>query len=394
MAIALPLDSLTGATGGLPGLDTVTGLLGEGGLPGLGGGGLPGLDILTGLLGGLPLLGGLGGGGLPGLDVLTGLLGGLPILGGLGGLGGTSSAAVEGGATVSDGSNSASLALGLPGLDLLGSLPGLGGGLPLPGLGGGGGAEANGSVFGTSDGPIGGLLYTLESSAYGIPILGEFAGGAIGSQVEGGGIQNVLLTQLYGTPAFGPIQSLIGGNSYGDELILYDLATRPVGLTEGLPIINDLTREVVTGGLAGPTAFIGAYSGGLLSEDFLQYLVTPTGTLGALADAGESGLVGVPGLGLLFDGDNLNSSLDLVTNAVDQILYVDDITAGLLGGDKLSNHLPFDNVLAQTGLGEASAGLLAPVGDAFYPAITPLLTMVQEVAIAGAIINGTLGKVI
>ncbi len=394
MAIALPLDSLTGATGGLPGLDTVTGLLGEGGLPGLGGGGLPGLDILTGLLGGLPLLGGLGGGGLPGLDVLTGLLGGLPILGGLGGLGGTSSAAVEGGATVSDGSNSASLALGLPGLDLLGSLPGLGGGLPLPGLGGGGGAEANGSVFGTSDGPIGGLLYTLESSAYGIPILGEFAGGAIGSQVEGGGIQNVLLTQLYGTPAFGPIQSLIGGNSYGDELILYDLATRPVGLTEGLPIINDLTREIVTGGLAGPTAFIGAYSGGLLSEDFLQYLVTPTGTLGALADAGESGLVGVPGLGLLFDGDNLNSSLDLVTNAVDQILYVDDITAGLLGGDKLSNHLPFDNVLAQTGLGEASAGLLAPVGDAFYPAITPLLTMVQEVAIAGAIINGTLGKVI
>ncbi|HEY1104074.1 MAG TPA: hypothetical protein VGE70_11695, partial [Burkholderiaceae bacterium] len=334
------------------------------------------------------------GGGLPGLDVLTGLLGGLPILGGLGGLGGTSSAAVEGGATVSDGSNSASLALGLPGLDLLGSLPGLGGGLPLPGLGGGGGAEANGSVFGTSDGPIGGLLYTLESSAYGIPILGEFAGGAIGSQVEGGGIQIVLLTQLYGTPAFGPIQSLIGGNSYGDELILYDLATRPVGLTEGLPIINDLTREVVTGGLAGPTAFIGAYSGGLLSEDFLQYLVTPTGTLGALADAGESGLVGVPGLGLLFDGDNLNSSLDLVTNAVDQILYVDDITAGLLGGDKLSNHLPFDNVLAQTGLGEASAGLLAPVGDAFYPAITPLLTMVQEVAIAGAIINGTLGKVI
>lgn len=394
MAIALPLDSLTGATGGLPGLDTVTGLLGEGGLPGLGGGGLPGLDILTGLLGGLPLLGGLGGGGLPGLDVLTGLLGGLPILGGLGGLGGTSSAAVEGGATVSDGSNSASLALGLPGLDLLGSLPGLGGGLPLPGLGGGGGAEANGSVFGTSDGPIGGLLYTLESSAYGIPILGEFAGGAIGSQVEGGGIQNVLLTQLYGTPAFGPIQSLIGGNTYGDEVILYDLATRPVGLTEGLPIINDLTREVVTGGLAGPTAFIGAYSGGLLSEDFLQYLVTPTGTLGALADAGESGLVGVPGLGLLFDGDNLNSALDLGTNAVDQILYVDDITAGLLGGDKLSNNLPFDNVLAQTGLGEASAGLLAPVGDAFYPAITPLLTMVQEVAIAGAIINGTLGKVI
>lgn len=394
MAIALPLDSLTGATGGLPGLDTVTGLLGEGGLPGLGGGGLPGLDILTGLLGGLPLLGGLGGGGLPGLDVLTGLLGGLPILGGLGGLGGTSSAAVEGGATVSDGSNSASLALGLPGLDLLGSLPGLGGGLPLPGLGGGGGADANGSVYGTSNGPIGGLLHTLESSAYGIPILGEFAGGAIGSQVEGGGIQNVLLTQLYGTPAFGPIQSLIGGNSYGDELILYDLATRPVGLTEGLPIINDLTREIVTGGLAGPTAFIGAYSGGLLSEDFLQYLVTPTGTLGALADAGESGLVGVPGLGLLFDGDNLNSSLDLVTNAVDQILYVDDITAGLLGGDKLSNHLPFDNVLAQTGLGEASAGLLAPVGDAFYPAITPLLTMVQEVAIAGAIINGTLGKVI
>lgn len=384
MAIALPLDSLTGATGGLPGLDTVTGLLGEGGLPGLGGGGLPGLDILTGLLSGLPLLGGLGGGGLPGLDVLTGLLGGLPVLGGLGG---TSSAAVEGGATVTDGSNSASLALGLPGLS---GLPGL----DLLGGLGGGGADANGSVYGTSNGPIGGLLHTLESSAYGIPILGEFLGGAIGSQVEGGGIQNVVLTQLYGTPLFGPVQSLIGGNSYGDELILYDLATRPVGLTEGLPIVNDLTREVVTGGLAGPTAFIGAYSGGLLSEDFLQYLVTPTGTLGALADAVESGLVGVPGLGLLFDGDNLNSSLDLVTNAVDQILYVDDITAGLLGGDKLSNNLPFDNVLAQTGLGEASAGLLAPVGDAFYPAITPLLTMVQEVTIAGAIINGALGKVI
>lgn len=394
MAIALPLDSLTGATGGLPGLDSLTGLLG-GGLPGLDsltgllGGGLPGLETVTGLLGGgLP---GLGGGGLPGLDVLTGLLGGLPILGGLGG---TGAAAVEGDASVTDGSNTAAIGLGLPGLDLLGSLPGLGGGLPLPGLGGGTGAESNGSVFGTSDGPIGGLLFTLESSAYGIPILGEFAGGAIGSQVEGGGIQNVLLTQLYGTPAFGPIQSLIGGNSYGDELVLYDLATRPVGLTEGLPIINDVTREVVTGGLAGPTAFIGAYSGGLLSEDFLQYLVTPTGTLGALADAGESGLVGVPGLGLLFDGDNLNSALDLGTNAVDQILYVDDITAGLLGGDKLSNNLPFDNVLAQTGLGEASAGLLAPVGDAFYPAITPLLTMVQEVAIAGAIFNGTLGKII
>jgi len=59
MAIALPLDSLTGATGGLPGLDSLTGLLG---------GGLPGLDSLTGLLGG----------GLPGLDTVTGLLGGSP----------------------------------------------------------------------------------------------------------------------------------------------------------------------------------------------------------------------------------------------------------------------------------------------------------------------------
>ncbi|MES3011524.1 MAG: hypothetical protein V4738_12115 [Pseudomonadota bacterium] len=337
-----PLDLLSGLTGGLGGGTATAALPGVDALGGLAGGGLPGLDAL----------GGLSGGGLPGLDALGGLSGG-----------------------------------GLPGLDLLsGGLGGLGG------VGGGAGTSGTGDIGGSSSSPIGGLLATFADATHGIPILGENVNGIVGQGVEGGSLSNFLVTPLYGTPLFGPAQSLLGGNSVGEEIILYDVATRPVALTEGLPIVNDVTRSVVGGDLPSITAFIGAYSGGLLSEDYLQFLVTEQGTLGALTNAVEGAAVDLPLIGDFTDGKQLNATLDLLTGATDQILYVDDIVAGIGGGDQLSNDLPFHQVLAATGLGGASAGLLAPVGDVFFPAIEPITNLVQEVPIAGPINLGAVGK--
>ncbi len=379
MAIALPFDSLAGGAGGLAGLASLTSLLG-----GLGGGGLP---------------------SLPGLDGLPGL-GSLPSLPGLPSLGGSNAAAAEEGVDgeVNAGDGGASFDTGDLG-GLLGGigggglpeLPGLGGGgLPsLPGVGGGGtGGRDNGSVFGTGDGIGGGLLNTLETSTFGIPILGENVSGIVGTQVEGGGIQNIVVTQAFGTPLYEPLQGLIGGNSVGEEIILYDLATRPVAFTEGIPVVNEVTREIVTGSYAQTTAFIGAYSGGILSEDYLQNFVSTDGTLGTLANVTESYFVNIPGGNFIFDGDDLNSALDQVTNATDQILYVDDLVAGGLGGDKLSNDLPFNNAFGGL-LGSVNTdGIAAPAGDVFYTSITPLTTAIQEVAIAGPITLGSFGKLI
>lgn len=340
-----PLSLLSGLTGGLSGgspLDLLSGLTG-----GLGGG-----STTTSALPGLDALGGLGGGGLPGLDALGGLSGG-----------------------------------GLPGLDLLsGGLGGLGG------VGGAAGATGTGDIGGTSSAPIGGLLTTFADATFGIPILGENVNAIVGQGVEGGAITGVLLTPLLGTPLFGPAQSLLGGNSVGEEIILYDVATRPVALTEGLPIVNDVTRSVVGGDLPSITAFIGAYSGGLLSEDYLQFLVTEQGTLGALTNSIEGAAVDLPLIGDFTDGKQLNATLDLITGATDQILYVDDIVAGIGGGDQLSNELPFHQVLTATGLGGASAGVLAPVGDTLLPAIEPITNLIQEIPIAGPITLGSVGK--
>lgn len=380
--MALPFDALLSAGGGL---GSLTGLL-----AGLSGGAGSPLSLLTGLIPGgsdeegasspLSLLSGLTGGlggGSP-LDLLSGLTGGLG--------GGSTEAALVGGA-------------GLPGLDALpvdalggGGLPGLD--LLSGGLGGlgGGGASGTGDIGGSSSAPIGGLLSTFADATFGIPILGENVNGIVGQGVEGGALTGVLLTPLFGTPLFGPAQSLLGGNSVGEEIILYDLATRPVAFTEGLPVVNDVTRAVVGGDFASATAFIGAYSGGLLSEDYLQFLVTEQGTLGALTNSAEGAAVDLPLIGDFTDGKQLNATLDLVTNATDQILYVDDIVAGIGGGDQLSNELPFHQVLTATGLGGASAGVLAPVGDAFFPAIEPITNLIQEVPIAGPITLGSVGK--
>jgi len=365
--------------------------------------GTPLASLLGGLGGGLPtdptgLLSGLGGLPVNPTDLLGGLGGGLPLPTAAAADGGSASGSINDGngnsASGEVSSNGGSGLPSLPGLGGVGGLPDLGGlgGGGLPGLPGGTSAEGgNGSVYGTSNGALGGLFFQAEQATYGIPGLGQNVSGITGSQVEGGGTQNIVLTQLYGTPAFGPVQSLIGGNSYGDELVLYDLATRPVALSEGTPL-NGPTREIVTGSYAATTAFIGAYSGGLLSEDYLQYLVSQQGTLGSMANAAESALSNAPGTSMVFDGDNLNSTLDLVTNGTDQILYVDDIVAGVGGGDQLSNNLPFDNLLA---LAPSSAGVAAPVGDVLYPqVIQPLATAIQEVTIAGAITNGTFGKLI
>jgi len=381
MAISLPFNQLLGGLGGLSSLTSLTSL---GGLGGLGGaedeGGLPGLSLLSNL----PLLGGL--------TSLTSLLGGLGDLGG--GLGGEPEAEVQ--AALIDGLPGASALGGLPGLDALG-----GGGLPgldllsggLPALGGGAGGEGgNGSVFGTSNGPIGGLLFTLESSTFNVPILGEAVGGLVRSQVEGGGVQNVVLTQLLGTPLFGPVQSLIGGNSYGDELVLYEPATAPVALTQGIPVVNDVVREFVTGSFPTSSAFIGSNLGGLISEDLLQHFVSTGGMLGTGADAVEKVLANVPLGNMLFDGNDINSALDLITNGTDQILYVDDLVAGALGGDALSAELPFDNALGGALDILNTSGLGAPVGALLYEGLTPIATNLQEVQIAGPIILGTLGK--
>lgn len=379
MSIALPFEDLLGGLGGLAALSSLTSLGGGEG------GGLPGLDLLSGLTGGnagglpsLDLLSGLtgGGGGLPGLDLLSNLTSVLPGLGG--------------------GTTEAALVDGLPGLDALG-----GGGLPgldllsggLGGLGGAAGGEGgNGSVYGTSNGPIGGALFMLESSTFGVPVLGEFVGGVVRSQVEGGGFQNIVLTQLLGTPLFDPVQSLIGGNSYGDELVLYEPATAPVALTEGLPVINDVTRMIVTGSFPTSSAFIGSYLGGLASEDLLQNFVSTGGMVGAGADAVESVIANLPMGNMLFDGNDINSALDLITNSTDQILYVDDLVAGALGGDALSSELPFDNALGGALDLFNSAGAAAPVGALLYEGLTPIATNLQEVQIAGPIILGTLGK--
>ena len=383
MAISLPFDQLLGGLGGLSALSSLTSLGGLGGAS-EDEGGLPGLSLLSGLTGGLPLT--------DGLSSLTGVLSGLGGLGGgLGGLGGEP----EVQAALVDGLPGASALGGLPGLDALGggSLPGLdlltGG---LPGLGGAGGEGGNGSVYGTSNGPVGGLLFTLESSTFNVPVLGEFVGGVARSQVEGGGVQNIVLTQLLGTPLFEPVQGLIGGNSYGDELVLYEPATAPVALTEGLPVINEVTRMVVTGSFPTSSAFIGSNLGGLASEDFLQNFVSTGGTIGTGADGVEKVISNLPLGNMLFDGNDLNSSLDLITNSTDQILYVDDLVAGALGGDALSNELPFDNALGGALDILNTSGLGGPAGALLYEGLTPIATNLQEVQIAGPIILGTLGK--
>lgn len=375
MAISLPFDQLLGGLGGLSALSSLTNLGGLGG--GDDEGGLPGLSLLSGL----PLVGGL--------SSLTG------VLSGLGGLGGEPEV-------------QAALVDGLPGLDALGGagLPGLdalgGGGLPgldllsggLPGLGGASGEGGNGSVFGTSNGPVGGLLFTFESATFNVPVLGEVAGGLVRSQVEGGGVQNVVLTQLLGTPLFGPVQSLIGGNSYGDELVLYEPATAPVALTQGIPVVNDVVREFVTGSFPTSSAFIGSNLGGLASEDFLQNFVSTGGTIGTGANGVETVIANLPLGNMLFDGNDLNSALDLVTNSTDQILYVDDLVAGALGGDALSNELPFDNALGGALDILNTSGLGGPAGALLYEGLTPIATNLQEVQIAGPIILGTFGKLI
>ncbi len=330
--MALPIDALTGAGGPL---GSLTGLLA--GLTG--GGGSP-----------LSLLSGLTGGGEEGSSSPLGLLGGLT--GGLGGLGG------------------------------------------LGGVGIAADATGTGDIGGTSSSPIGGLLTTLADTTFGIPILGEVVNGIVGQGVEGGSISSVVVSLLYGTPLFEPVQSLLGGNSVGEEIILYDLATRPVAITEGLPIVNDVLRSVLLGDLPSITAFIGAYAGGILSEDYLQFLVTEQGMLGSLTNAVEGALVDLPLIGELTDGKQLNATLDLITGLTDQILYVDDIAAGLLGGDQLSNELPFHQVLTATGLDVMLPGLLAPLGEVLYPAIQPITNLVQEVPIAGPIVLGTVGKLL
>ncbi len=379
--MALPFDSLLSAGGGL---GSLTGLLG-----GLSGGAGSPLSLLTGLIPGGSEEEGSSGGPLSILSSLTGGLGGgspLDLLSGL--TGGLSAQSTE-----------VSAVGGLPGLDALGGLGG--GGLPgldllsggLGGLGGAaGGATGTGDIGGTSSSPIGGLLTTLADATHGIPILGELVNGIVGQGVEGGSISGFLITPLFGTPLFGPAQSLLGGNSVGEEILLYELATRPVAITEGLPIVNDVVRSVVGGDLPSITAFIGAYSGGLLSEDYLQFLVTEQGTLGALTNSVEGALVDLPLIGDFTDGKQLNATLDLLTGATDQILYVDDIVAGIGGGDQLSNELPFHQVLTATGLGGASAGVLAPVGDVLFPAIEPITNLIQEVPIAGPITLGLVGK--
>lgn len=385
MAISLPFDQLLGGLGGLSALSSLTSLGGLGGSGGEDeGGGLPGLSLLSGLTGGLPLT--------DGLSSLTGLLSGLGGIGSLGGLGGEPEV-------------QAALVDGLPGADVLGGLPGLdalgGGGLPgldllsggLPALGGGAGGEGgNGSVFGTSNGPVGGLLFTFESATFNVPVLGEAVGGLVRSQVEGGGFQNIVLTQLLGTPLFGPVQGLIGGNSYGDELVLYEPATAPVALTQGIPVVNDVVREFVTGSFPTSSAFIGSNLGGLASEDFLQNFVSTGGTIGTGADGVEKVISNLPLGNMLFDGNDLNSSLDLITNSTDQILYVDDLVAGALGGDALSNELPFDNALGGALDILNTSGLGGPAGALLYEGLTPIATNLQEVQIAGPIILGTLGK--
>lgn len=401
MSIALPFDDLLGGLGGLAALSSLTSLGGGegGGLPGLGllsgltgggAGGLPGLDLLSGLTGGAS--------GLPGLDLLSGLTSALPGLGGQ-----TTETSAIGGLPLP---GLDALGGGLPGLDALGGgLPGLdalgGGGLPgldllsggLGGLGGAAGGEGgNGSVYGTSNGPVGGLLFTLESSTFGVPVLGEFVGGVVRSQVEGGGVQNIVMTQLLGTPLFEPVQSLIGGNSYGDELVLYEPATAPVALTEGLPVVNEVTRMVVTGSFPTSSAFIGSYLGGLASEDLLQNFVSTGGMVGTGADAVEAVIANLPMGNMLFDGNDINSTLDLITNSTDQILYVDDLVAGALGGDALNSELPFNNALGGALEVFDSAGLAGPFGALLYEGLTPIATNLQEVQIAGPIVLGTLGK--
>ena len=373
MAISLPFDQLLGGLGGLSALSSLTSLGGLGGSSTEDEGGLPGLSLLSGL----PLVGGL--------SSLTGVLGSLGSLGG-------------------EPEVQAALVDGLPGADALGGLPGLdalgGGGLPgldllsggLPALGGAGGEGGNGSVFGTSNGVLGGLLFTFESSTFNVPVVGEVADGLVRSQVEGGGFQNIVLTQLLGTPLFGPVQGLIGGNSYGDELVLYEPATAPVALTQGIPVVNDVVREFVTGSFPTSSAFIGSNLGGLASEDFLQNFVSTGGTIGTGADGIEKVLANVPLGNMLFDGNDLNSSLDLITNSTDQILYVDDLVAGALGGDALSNELPFDNALGGALDILNTSGLGGPAGALLYEGLTPIATNLQEVQIAGPIILGTLGK--
>ena len=356
--LPLPTDALSSLpgllTGGLGGLSG-----GAGGLPGLSGG-LPGLDSLpiSGLLGGglpglsaLGSLPGLSGGGLPGLDMLTG--GGLPGLSALGALGGGAA-----GAASSAGEN---------------------------------GATQSGDLSQLS-GALGGPLMTLAGAAGNIPVLGGIIQDSLGIGREGNQIEDIIFTLLSGTPLEGVSKSLFGGNTQGDELILYNLATIPGNTTSKIPVVGGLVADVLFGGVPNVSNFLGVYSGGVLSEDFLQALDSREGTLGALAKSLNEPASRLPGVGPLLGDNSIDALLDQVTLATDQAPYADDIVAFLLGGTDLSATPPGFALLQATGLTNMIPGALAPLAGPIYEGVLqPLTVNIQEVAIAGPIATGTIG---
>ncbi len=350
--LPLPTDALSSLpgllTGGLGGLSG-----GAGGLPGLGSlpisglmsGGLPGLSAL----GGLPGLG--GGGGLPGLDILTS--GGLPGLSALGALGGTAA-----GVASSGGEN---------------------------------GVTQSGDLSQLS-GAIGGPLMTLAGAAGNIPLLGGVIQDSLGIGREGNQIEDIIATQLFGTPLEGVGKSLFGGNTQGDELILYNLAAIPGNTTSKIPVVGGLVGDVLFGGVPNVGNFLGVYSGGVLSEDFLQALDSREGTLGALAKSLNEPASRLPGVGPLLGDNSIDALLDQVTLATDQAPYADDIVAFLLGGTDLSATPPGFALLQATGLTNMIPGALAPLAGPIYEGVLqPLTVNIQEVAIAGPLATGTIG---
>ncbi len=149
---------------------------------------------------------------------------------------------------------------------------------------------------------------------------------------------------------------------------------------------------VVGGDLPAVTAFIGAYSGGLLSEDYLQFLVTEQGILGALTNAVEGAAVDLPLIGDFTDGKQLNATLDLITGLTDQIR---------VRGRHCCRHWRWRPAEQRPAFPPGSDGdwfgrrigrSSGPVGDVLLPALVPITNLVQEVPIAGPIALGAVGK--
>lgn len=254
-------------------------------------------------------------------------------------------------------------------------------------------------------GLLGGPLFSFAELLDGLPVETPNFLGKAGEPYQ---LEDLVYTVFYES-ALEPVAfALLGGETRGDELVLYDPASAPIELTRGIPIVHEVTADFVNGAYPTLQSFVGVYSGGLLSEDYLQNFTTTRGTLGTLLDTTNEPITRtVPGFGSVLGDGSLNALLDEVTLAFDTQLYVDDLLAGALGGDEIgirpdansdgayqSYEGAFSGLLGSLGVASLVPGSLSAGAPLFFEALNPISTQIQEVLIVGPIINANVGKLI